>query len=93
MFCCCIEIFFLDVNECNAGFDSCHINAKCINTDGSYDCDCEQGFTGDGFNCSSKFFSYLKDYFLHHLLIGKQSEQADFSEVEYTSSNAKDSLQ
>ena len=46
--------YFLDVNECDIGIDSCHMNATCINTVGSYDCKCDRGFSGDGFNCSSK---------------------------------------
>ena len=32
----------------------CDANATCYNTDGSYDCECTLGFTGDGRNCSSK---------------------------------------
>ena len=40
----------VDVNEC-AG-DPCDGNATCNNTNGSYTCTCDPGFTGDGFNCS-----------------------------------------
>ena len=32
----------------------CHTNASCTNTNGSYECQCLPGFTGDGVNCSSK---------------------------------------
>ena len=42
-----------DIDECTNGNDTCHINATCINTVGSYDCECLSGFMGDGFNCSS----------------------------------------
>ena len=33
---------------------SCHVEAECNNTIGSYDCICNEGFEGDGFNCTSK---------------------------------------
>lgn len=45
---------FLDIDECYTGDDFCHMNATCTNVNGSYVCKCENGFTGDGFNCSSK---------------------------------------
>ena len=47
-------IFFLaDVNEC---VDSdCSANAQCHNNPGSYECECENGFTGDGKQCDGKF--------------------------------------
>ena len=32
----------------------CHANASCFNTFGSYGCECDHGFAGDGIdNCSS----------------------------------------
>ena len=52
------EIHFfchVDINECE-GDDSnnCHENANCTNTDGSYTCSCNPGYTGDGVTCTSK---------------------------------------
>ena len=44
---------FVDVNECLEE-NSCDVNATCINKIGTYDCQCNVGFSGDGFNCSSK---------------------------------------
>ena len=44
---------FLDVNECLEA-NSCDVNATCINKIGTYDCQCNVGFSGNGFNCSSK---------------------------------------
>ena len=39
-----------DINECN--IDSpCHASATCNDTEGSYTCQCNVGFTGDGFTC------------------------------------------
>ena len=46
--------FTLDFDECANESDLCHLNASCINTVGSYDCECLSGFMGDGFNCLSK---------------------------------------
>ena len=41
---------FSEINECN--IDSpCHANATCNNTEGSYTCECNIGFSGDGFTC------------------------------------------
>ena len=43
-----------DLDECDA--NPCDANAICLNTDGSFICTCDDGFTGDGFNCSSELF-------------------------------------
>ena len=43
-----------DINECVSGSAECHNNATCTNTEGSYECSCDTGFTGDGFNCTSE---------------------------------------
>ena len=40
----------LDINECD--LDSCGINANCINTIGSFECQCLSGFRGDGRICT-----------------------------------------
>nr|XP_058973649.1 neurogenic locus notch homolog protein 2-like [Pocillopora verrucosa] len=41
-----------DVDECDLGEHKCDSNAECINTRGSYDCKCKEGFTGDGLTCT-----------------------------------------
>ena len=43
--------FYTDVDECMAGLDDCDANADCINLEGSYQCRCRDGFTGDGRVC------------------------------------------
>ena len=43
-----------DINECHTGSHTCHANASCNNTVGSYDCFCNKGFSGEGVNCSGK---------------------------------------
>lgn len=40
-----------DIDECALGEHACSENADCINTIGSYDCVCREGFAGDGFKC------------------------------------------
>ena len=46
---------YADINECGeAEMDRCDRNATCVNNIGSYDCMCDPGYTGDGFNCTSK---------------------------------------
>ena len=46
----------VDVNECTDGTPPCDTNAACENTDGSYTCTCNDGYTGDGQmgNCAGK---------------------------------------
>ena len=43
-----------DVDECVQNIDGCAENATCSDTEGSYECTCDPGFTGDGFNCTSQ---------------------------------------
>ncbi|XP_072017956.1 uncharacterized protein [Amphiura filiformis] len=40
-----------DINECLTGDYACDRNARCVNTIGSYRCDCNEGFVGDGQTC------------------------------------------
>ena len=49
----------LDVDECAEL--PCHEDADCIDTDGSFECTCRTGYSGDALNnCSSNY--------LHHML-------------------------
>ena len=45
----------IDINECDDGTASCDVNAQCINTDGSYNCSCSSGYSGDGMTCTGKW--------------------------------------
>jgi hypothetical protein len=47
-----ICVIFLDHNECSS--KPCHHNATCTDNEGSFDCECNVGYSGNGFNCSSK---------------------------------------
>ena len=51
------SLFYLhaDVDECESDdLNNCHENAQCTNTEGSYTCSCNPGYSGDGVNCTSK---------------------------------------
>ena len=46
--------FLLDVNECSLNKNVCHAHGECNNTIGSFQCRCQSGYTGDGFNCTGQ---------------------------------------
>ena len=50
------KLFFvyLDTNECTEGNHDCGVNAECSNTLGSYNCTCEDGYEGNGTNCTGQ---------------------------------------
>jgi hypothetical protein len=41
-----------DIDECSHGNHTCHANATCTNTAGSYDCQCRSKHVGDGRSCT-----------------------------------------
>ena len=50
----------VDINECESDdLNNCHENAQCTNTEGSFTCSCNPGYTGDGVNCSSKILIHF----------------------------------
>lgn len=46
-----------EVNECLTGQHQCDKNADCINTQGSYECHCKEGYKGNGTYCERKNFN------------------------------------
>lgn len=48
--------YFVDIDECADEIDNCNANADCTNTDGSFYCACQTGYTGDGHNCEGRRF-------------------------------------
>ena len=46
--------FHSDIDECASTVPYCSPDATCSNTKGSYQCRCNQGFSGDGKECKGK---------------------------------------
>jgi len=43
-----------DIDECELGTHNCHENSTCADVIGSFVCTCNDGFDGDGVDCTSK---------------------------------------
>ena len=66
----------------------CDEKANCTNTDGSYNCSCNHGYEGDGFNCTgnkmTKVYGFgfqnraFKIFPNNNLDFGSQSKCVDF---------------
>ena len=48
------NVIFADLEECSTNTHNCDVNADCVNTVGSYSCNCRAGYTGDGQSCNGK---------------------------------------
>ena len=48
-----VIFLFLDIVECDTP-GICSAFANCTNSEGSYECTCKEGFTGDGKTCQGK---------------------------------------
>ena len=46
--------YYTDIDECTMGTDNCAPEATCTNTEGSFSCTCNQGYTGNGTVCTGK---------------------------------------
>ena len=52
-----LSVAIVDVNECDEG--PCDQYSSCTNTEGSFECTCEAGFTGSGQDCNGNIkFSF-----------------------------------
>ena len=45
----------LDIDECAIKTNNCSLHAICDNTEGSFNCSCKDGFSGDGINCTGNY--------------------------------------
>ncbi len=50
----CGTLFLSDIDECATDMDNCSANALCINLVGSFECECNTGFSGDGVTCTGE---------------------------------------
>ena len=57
--CSVLLVTSLDIDECDLGIDNCHPNATCLDTDGSFECKCDPGFTGNGTECEGMIFTRI----------------------------------
>ncbi|XP_028408849.1 scavenger receptor cysteine-rich type 1 protein M130-like isoform X2 [Dendronephthya gigantea] len=71
-----VECSSIDVDECLSGSYYCGTHAKCINTLGSYICQCETGYTGNGLICNDIDECFLS---LDNCLAGSNCTNTDGS--------------
>ena len=65
----------LDINECsNVDDNNCHENAICTNTNGSFTCQCENGYTGNGTTCTGKWYINIVVNSIYDLLFAYYSQ-------------------
>ena len=62
----CLVIFYAvfssDINECTEGTHMCDTLAICTDTEGSYTCTCNSGYTGSGEMCIGKSRNIMECY-------------------------------
>ena len=54
-----------DINECELETYPCHFNANCTDTEGSFNCTCNEGFEGNGFSCAGTICIIHIHYYVH----------------------------
>lgn len=53
---------FIDIDECETNEHNCDPNARCINSVGSYYCECIEGYHGTGTKCEGNDFNNMYIY-------------------------------
>ena len=48
------DLISSDIDECAMKTSNCDSDARCTNTEGSFNCSCNRGYDGDGTNCTGK---------------------------------------
>ena len=65
-----------DIDECAENNGGCDEHATCNNMPGSFNCTCNPGYTGDGFNCTGMTYRQIlcqtMIFLLHTFHSGKQ---------------------
>ena len=54
-----LMLHLTDVDECLSGTHDCATTAKCSNSDGSFSCVCNKGYSGGGVTCTGKIVVIL----------------------------------
>ena len=52
----CFHQNCIDIDECTTQGHDCSADGVCTNVEGSFQCACEPGFTGDGKTCSGRLW-------------------------------------
>jgi len=60
-----------DIDECATNNGGCSAEADCSNTEGSFTCTCQSGYTGDGTSCTGMQLKTHSEN-LHLTLFGRQ---------------------
>ena len=63
-----IWLYFLDVDECTDGTFTCDEHANCHNIEGSYKCQCKEGYSGTGQQCDGNILSFILHFTHCHSL-------------------------
>ena len=59
----------IDIDECTLSIDSCAPEATCTNTEGSFSCTCNQGYTGGGTSCTGWFLQLFASMSIIHISV------------------------
>ena len=51
------HFYFIDIEECSETPSPCHEHATCKELQGSFNCSCDEGFTGNGTYCEGLKFT------------------------------------
>ena len=56
-----MNFFFVsqDIDECATNTDHCDVNAICNNTEGSHNCTCQLGYSGNGTMCTGNYIMFF----------------------------------
>ena len=75
--------YFVDVNECAEETHNCHVmsNATCSDTDGSFYCNCTEGFEGNGTYCKSIYCFAFHLYLMSDCAITVDVDECQFEDM------------
>lgn len=71
------HVSLTDEDECATGRHRCSRHSRCVNTDGSYTCQCESDYVGDGFSCSRRKNGRSQNGMYFQYKLSKRSRTTD----------------